>query len=96
MWKLIVVAEAPPLIVFVVARTCLMSRTTESFAPTATASASKTSFSERVKVPALDAVFVTTMFVTTVEVAEGTVYKVVEVVVVAAPRNKFFGVDGIR
>jgi hypothetical protein len=49
-----------------------------------------------VKVPALDEVLVTIMFVTTVEVAEGTVYRVVEVVVVAAPRNKVFGVDGIR
>jgi nitrate/nitrite transporter NarK len=93
---LIVVAEAPPLIVLLAARTCLISRIVESLAPIATASASKTSLRERVKVPALAAVLVTTMLVTTVEVAEGTVYKVVEVVVVAAPRNKFFGVDGIR
>jgi hypothetical protein len=95
MWKLIVVAEAPPLIVFVATSTCLMSSTTESFAPTDIASASKTSFKEIVKVPALDAVLAITIFVTTVFVLEGTVYKVVEVVVVAAPLKSVFGVFGI-
>jgi hypothetical protein len=95
MWKLIVVAEAPPLIVLVVARTCLISSTTESFAPTDTASASNTSLRETVKVPADEAVLATTRFVTTAVVAEGTVYKVVLVVVVAAPLKSVFGVFGI-
>jgi hypothetical protein len=95
MWKLIVVAEAPPLMVLVVARTCLMSRTIESFAGTETVSANKTSLKDIVKVPAAAFVLVTTMLVTTAVVAEGVVYKTVAVFVVAAPRNKFFGVFGI-
>jgi hypothetical protein len=95
MWKLIEVAEAPPLIVFPAARTCLMSSTDESFAPTVTVVAKLTSFRDIVKDPVDPEVFVTTMLVTTAMVLAGTVYKVVDVVVVAAPRNKTLGVVGI-
>jgi hypothetical protein len=48
-----------------------------------------------VKVAAVLEVFVTTMLVTTAVVLDGTVYKVVEVVVVAAPLKSVFGVFGI-
>ena len=82
MWKLIDVAEAPPLIVWAALSTCLTSSTVESFAPTAVVTANGTSARLSVKVPADPAVLVTTMLVTTAVVLEGTVYKVVVVVVV--------------
>jgi hypothetical protein len=72
-----------------------MSSTEESFAPTVTVVARFTSFRDMVKVPLDPAVLVTTMLVTTAMVLAGTVYKVVDVVVVAAPRNKTLGVVGI-
>jgi hypothetical protein len=95
MWKLIVIAEAPPLRVVPVVKTCLMSSTIESFAAIEIASDKRTLSSDRVNVPALAAVLVTTMLVTTAVVADGTVYKVVLVVVVAAPLKSVFGVFGI-
>jgi hypothetical protein len=52
-------------------------------------------FMARVKVPALAEVLETTMLVITVVVEAGTVYKVVPVLVVAAPRNNGFDVFGI-
>jgi hypothetical protein len=67
-----------------------MSRTVESYVPIVTVSASLTPARERVKVLSESDVFTTTIFVTTVVVADGTVYRVVVVVVVAAPRNKVF------
>jgi hypothetical protein len=96
MWKLIVVAEAPPVIVCVVSKLCLMSITVESFPPTAIAVARATPFIARVKVPALTAVLDTTMLVITAVVDAGTVYKTVPVLVVAAPRNNGFDVFGIN
>jgi hypothetical protein len=75
---------------------CLTSNTVESFAPTAVVTANGTSARVSVKVPAVPAELVTTMLVTTAVVLEGTVYKVVVVVVVAAPRNSALAVVGIR
>jgi hypothetical protein len=48
-----------------------------------------------VKVAADPEVFTTTMFVTTAVVLAGTVYKVVDVVVVAAPRNSALDIVAI-
>jgi hypothetical protein len=87
MWKLTVVADAPPVIVFVAAITCFNGIIAESYAPTDTVVAILVPFNAIVKVAEVPAVFVTTMLVTTVVVALGTVYNVVVVVVVAAPRN---------
>ena len=67
------VADAPPLIVCVVANTCLSGITVESYAPTVTVVAIDTSLSAIVKVPDVPAVLVTTMSVTTVVVDDGTV-----------------------
>jgi hypothetical protein len=89
------VAEAPPLIVVPAAKTCLISNTVESLADTLTVVAKFTLSKAIVYVPADPAVLVTTMLVTTAMVLAGTVYKVVDVVVVAAPRNKTLGVVGI-
>ena len=80
-------ADAPPVIVFVAAITCFNGIIVESLAPTATAVAMLVPFNANVKVAEDVAVFVTTMLVTTVVVADGTVYNVVPVDVVAAPRN---------
>jgi len=66
-------------------KTCLSGITVESFAATATAVAILMPASASVNVPALPDVFVTTISVTTVVVDAGTVYKVVAVLVVAAP-----------
>jgi hypothetical protein len=90
MWKLIVVAEAPPVIVCVAVKTCLMSITVESSAPTVTVVAKLVPAKAIVNVPVLAAVLVTIILVITVVVADGVVYSVVVVVVVAAPRNKVF------
>jgi|SanBayMetagenome_1026888.scaffolds.fasta_scaffold14945_2 hypothetical protein len=87
MWKLIVVADAPPLIVFAVASTCFNGITVELKAPTDTVVAIDTSSRAIVNVPADPAVLTTIISVTTVVVEEGTVYNVVVVVVVAAPRK---------
>ena len=84
------VADAPPESIWVAVSTCFSSITTESFAGIDTASDNLVPSKERVKVPAVPAVFTTTMFVTTVVVDVGTVYSVVDTVVVAAPRNKVF------
>jgi hypothetical protein len=77
MWKLIVVADANPLIVFVAASTCFISIIVESYAPTVTVVAIETSSRSNVNVPDVPAVLVTTIFVTTAVVADGTVYRVV-------------------
>jgi hypothetical protein len=73
MWKLIEVALAPPLIVFVVAKTCLMSKVKIPFAGTTTADAKATSSKDKVKVPSVAAVFVTMTLVIIVVVEDGTV-----------------------
>jgi hypothetical protein len=65
----------------------LRSITVESYEPTVTVVAIFVPPRPIVNVPAEPAVFVTTMLVTTVVVAAGTVYRVVPTVVVAAPRN---------
>jgi hypothetical protein len=73
MWKLIVVAEAPPVMVWVVVSVCLISITVESFPPTAIAVAKAVPPRASVKVPALAEVLETTILVTTVLVDAGTV-----------------------
>jgi IMP cyclohydrolase len=87
MWKLTVVADARPLIVFAVASTCFKSMTVESRAPTVTVVPIDTSSRSNVNVAAVDAVLVTTMLLTTVVVDDGTVYRVV-LDVAAAPRKR--------
>ncbi len=94
MWKLTVVADANPLIVFAVASTCFKSMTVESRAPTVTVVPIDTSSRSNVNVAAVDAVLVTTMLLTTVVVDDGTVYSVV-LDVAAAPRNSAFVSVGI-
>jgi hypothetical protein len=94
MWKLTVVADAKPLIVFVVARTCFKSIIVESYAPTVTVVAIDTSSSSKVNVADVAAVLVTTILVTTVVVDAGTVYKVA-LDVAAAPRNRALDVVAI-
>jgi hypothetical protein len=95
MWKLILVAEAPPLIVLPVAKTCFIGISVESVAATVTVVAIDTSSKAIVKVPEDPAVLTTIISVTTVVVEEGTVYSVVVVVVVAAPRKSAFEVVAI-
>jgi len=73
-----------------------MSIIVESSAPTRTVVAKLVPPRAMVKVPEELAVLVITMLVTTAVVAEGTVYKVVEVVVVAAPRNKVLDIVAIN
>jgi len=85
MWKLTVIAEASPAIIFVAARTCLSDILIESFAAIATVVAIATPSKVRVNVAADAAVFVITISVTTVVVDAGTVYRVV-LDVAAAPR----------
>jgi hypothetical protein len=77
MWKLIVVADARPVIVFVVASTCFKSMYTEELAAIAVVVCNATPSRERLNVPAVPAVLVTTIFVITAVVEEGTVYRVV-------------------
>jgi hypothetical protein len=67
-----------------------MSITVESKLPTVTVVARFVPPNPRVKVPAALAVLVTMIEVTTVVVADGTVYSVVAVFVVAAPRKSAF------
>jgi hypothetical protein len=76
MWKLIVVADAKPVMVFVVASTCFNGITVVSLAATATVVAIETPSKARVKVPADAAVLVTAISVITVVVDAGTVYNV--------------------
>jgi hypothetical protein len=71
-----VVAEAKPLIVLVVARTCFKSMYTVEFAAIAVVVCKSTSSSNRVNVPADEAVLATAMLVITVVVDDGTVYSV--------------------
>jgi hypothetical protein len=78
--------------VFAVAKTCFNGITVVSYAATVTVAAILTSSSEMVKEPAVAAVLATEISVTTAVVELGTVYKVVLVVVVAAPRNRTFDV----
>jgi len=85
MWKLIVIADAKPLIVFVVASTCFKSIIVESLAPTVTVVAIDTSSRSNVNEPAVLVVLVTTMLVITVVVDAGTVYSVADDVA-KAPR----------
>jgi hypothetical protein len=87
MWKLIVVADAPPLMVLPVVSTCFIGIIVESVAATVTVVAMLTSSNAIVKVPELPAVLTTIISVTTAVVEAGTVYNVVVVVVVAAPRK---------
>jgi hypothetical protein len=89
MWKLIVIADAPPLIVFGVAlaaSTCFTSKKAVVLAAIAAVVKRSVPSKVRVKVPAEAAVLVTAMLVTTVVVlVVGTVYNVVVVVSEAAP-----------
>jgi hypothetical protein len=95
MLKLIVVAEAPPWIVWVVASTCLSGITVVSYAPTVTVLAITVPPRYKVNDPAVPAVLATRMSVTTVVVAAGTVYNVVVTVVDAAPLKRALDVCGI-
>jgi len=61
----------------------------------ATVGASITPFIEIVNVAGLDDVFVTTIFVITVDVEAGAVYNTVLVLVVAAPLKRIFAVLAI-
>jgi hypothetical protein len=84
MWKLTVIADAKPVIVFVVANTCFNGITVESLAATITVVAIETPSSAIVKVAWVAAVLVTTISVITAVVADGTVYRVVLDVAAAA------------
>ncbi len=75
--------------VLVVASTCLRSITVVSSPPTVTVVAIDTSSKSIVNVAVEEEVLVTSILVTTVVVAEGTVYRVV-LDVAAAPRNRAF------
>jgi hypothetical protein len=92
---LTVAADAPPVSVCVVARTCLISSDVIEKPLIATVGAITTPFREKVNVAGLDVVLVTTIFVITVDVEAGTVYKVVFVLVVAAPLKRTFAVLAI-
>ena len=70
---MIVVADAPPVMVCVAVNGCLMSITVESLPPTAISVPKLVPPSASVNVPALADVLVTTILVTTVTVADGTV-----------------------
>lgn len=73
MWKFTEVAEAPPVIVLVVTKTCFRSINEDELAAMLTAVASAVPLSAKVNVWADAEVLVATMFVTTVVVEEGTV-----------------------
>jgi hypothetical protein len=90
------VALAPPVIVFVVPRTCLIDITTESFAAIATAVAMLTESSAIVNVADEFAVFTIRISVTIEVVEEGTVYNRVPVFVVAAPLKRALVVVAIN
>jgi hypothetical protein len=78
-----VIADAKPLIVFAVARVCLISRIAESFAGTVVVVAKGTSSKRRVYVAEVAAEFVITIVLTTAVVEDGTVYRVAEEVAAA-------------
>jgi hypothetical protein len=86
---------APPLIVWVAVKACFKSINDVEFAGIETPERRATSFKEIVTVAGLPVVFDTAMFVTTVVVAEGTVYRVVEVVVVRVVLESGFITFGI-
>jgi hypothetical protein len=77
MWKLTVTADADPEITLVVAISCLRSKNADEFAAIGTLDKRATPSRLIVNVALVAAVFATTMFVTTVLVADGTVYNVV-------------------
>jgi len=87
MWKLTVIADAKPLMVFVVASTCFKSIIVESLAPTVTVVAIDTSSRSKLNVAAVAVVLVTTILLTTVVVDAGTVYSIV-LDVAAAPLKR--------
>jgi hypothetical protein len=92
MWKLIVVAEARPVIVCAAVSTCFRSTYTVVFAAIAVVVCNATELSASVNVPALPAVFVTAIFDTTVVVEAGTVYSVVLDVAAAVLARTFVNV----
>jgi hypothetical protein len=73
MWKFTEVAEAPPVIVLVVAKTCFRSINEDELAAMLTVVARAVPLRAKVKVCAEAEVLVATMFVTTVVVEAGTV-----------------------
>ena len=83
MWKFTVTADAKPVISLVVARTCFKSKYALELAAIEDAACSTTPSSEIVKVAAVAAVFVTTIFEITAVVDAGTVYSVVDEVAAA-------------
>ena len=83
MWKFTVVADAKPAIILVVARTCFKSKYALEFAAIVDPDCIATPSSVIVNVADDDAVFVTTMFETTVVVDDGTVYSVADEVAAA-------------
>jgi hypothetical protein len=87
MWKLIDVADAPPVITLVVASTCFRSMYAVELAAIGAVVCNAVPARPIVNVPAVPAVLVIAILVTIVVVEEGTVYRVVPTVVVAAPRN---------
>jgi len=89
------VLDAPPLMVFAAARTCLISNVAIELAAIDTVVANATSSKDKVNVYADEPVLDTTMFVIIAVVDAGTVYRVVDVVVVAAPRKSALEVTAI-
>jgi hypothetical protein len=95
---LILVADAPPVIVLVdpvVVITCLQSIYTVVLAPIAVAVWIAVPSIANVNVPAEAAVLVTAMLVTIVVAVKAVVYSVVAVLVAAAPRYSSFEVVAI-
>ena len=99
MWNETVMADAPPVIVFVVAKTCFKSMKVVELAAIAVVVAMDVFAPAvpipRVKVAEEDAVLTTAMLVTIHVVDAGTVPRTVVVVVVAAPLKKLDGVVAI-
>jgi len=99
MWNETVMADAPPVIVFVVAKTCFKSMKVVELAAIVVVVAMDVFAPAvpipRVKVAEEDAVLTTAMLVTIHVVDAGTVAKTVVVVVVAAPLKKLVGVVAI-
>ena len=73
MWKLTVTALAPPVIVFVAVKTCFKSIKTDESDAIGIVVAIDVPFIAIVNVAAVEAVFVTTMLVTTAVVDAGVV-----------------------
>jgi len=99
MWNETVMADAPPVIVFVAAKTCFKSMKVVELAGIAVVVAMDVFAPAvpipRVKVAEEDAVLTTAMLVTMYVFDIGTVAKTVVVVVVAAPLKKLDGVVAI-